>query len=264
MKKNLGQIFLIDKNIAKKIVMSLDLQLQDTVIEIGPGNGVLTEYILKKKIEKLIGIELDRGLVEKLKEKFPNKYFQNFEIINNDFLKINTNDFNQNIKFIGNIPYRITSRILKKIFEFKNWQLCVLMVQKEVGERILSEPGNKKYGVLTLLVQFYADVEKIINKISPECFYPKPNVYSTVIKLIRKPILYSVDFTKNLFNLINNAFSKRRKTILNSLSTGLNIGKNILVEYLKKSNINPEIRPECISLKQYILLYSILKNNSLK
>src|SRR3989338_3123461 len=245
MKQRLGQHFLINKSAIKKIVSALDLQNNDTVIEIGPGKGALTEPLITKlqncKIAKLILIEKDPSLVYKLKS-LKNKIFPNLEIVGGDALKIipelisNQQSAISNYKIVGNIPYYITGKLLRI--------LGVLMLQKEVAERICAEPP--RMNLLAAAVQFWAE-PKILFSLKSGDFQPPPKVQSAVIKLTPKP--YTIN-PENYYKLIKILFKQPRKTLLNNLQNGLKIPKEKIRNELKKQEINPEIRPQNLRIKQ--------------
>ena len=173
-KKRLGQHFLVDENIAKKIVNALHSDSTDTVIEIGPGMGVLTKYLIKNPKFTTYVIEIDKESIHYLKEHFP--LLQN-NIIENNFLKLSLRElFKTPLNIIGNFPYNIASQIFFKILDYKEMvNQIVCMIQKEVAERIISKPGSKTYGILSVLLQCYYNIEKLFN-VSPSVFIPPPKV----------------------------------------------------------------------------------------
>ena len=256
----LGQHFLVDKNIARKIVDSASLTKKDTVIEIGPGKGVLTELILPK-VKKLICIEIDGTLVAYLKRKFAG--YRNLKIIPADFLSWKPPKTilkkSVPIKFISNLPYYITTPIIKKIFNYKNWSTAVLTVQKEVGERMLAEPDTKNYGALTLFVKYFCNAEKVAG-ITSKCFYPEPKVDSIILKLGRIKTRGSRKFYESFSRIVNSAFKYRRKTLVNSLNRALGLDKTLIRGVLSGSGIDPSLRAENISFEKYINLTSSFKN----
>jgi 16S rRNA (adenine1518-N6/adenine1519-N6)-dimethyltransferase len=220
-KKSLGQNFLWDRNIAKKIIEALKPQDDDVILEIGPGRGILTEVLMDSRISFYIGIEIDRNLVELLESKIKEKSLGNFLILNQDFLDFSIEEFeqirNKKIKVLGNIPYHLTSSILFKILDNREYiTTCVLMLQKEVAERIVSPPASKNYGILSVLLQLFADVNHLFD-VSPNCFVPKPKVESSVIKISPKRNLFYEDKYEFLKKVVKKAFNQRRKKLLNSL-----------------------------------------------
>ncbi len=244
-KKHLGQHFLKDENIAKKIADTLTEKGYDTVLEIGPGMGVLTKYLLKKEFTTYV-IEIDTESVEYLKAHYLNLVNR---IISKNFLKINISDEFQDKPFaiIGNFPYNISSQILFKTLENKHQipELCG-MFQKEVAKRIAEKPGSKVYGILSVLTQAFYDVEYLFT-VSPNVFNPPPKVDSGVIRLIRKEN-YILPVDEQLFyKVVKTAFNQRRKTIRNSLKT-LNLS-----DKLREDAIFAK-RPEQLSVQEFISL----------
>ncbi|KAF2955258.1 16S rRNA (adenine(1518)-N(6)/adenine(1519)-N(6))-dimethyltransferase RsmA [Marinitoga sp. 38H-ov] len=247
LKKSLGQNFLSTQEYAKKIVQKSDISKDDIVIEIGPGAGTLTEALAQSGAN-IFAFEIDERLKPLLEERFKN--FNNVHIQFIDFLKADLSNFN-NPKYVANIPYYITSPILEKIFmETPDFQLATLMVQKEYGNRMIATSG-KDYSPLSIFVQFFCNVEKIIT-VPPHAFIPNPKVDSVVIKLTPKENIPDIDKNK-FFKFIHIAFSQRRKTIKNNLK-GI-FGENT-DEILKKCSIDPKTRPENLSIDKFIDLFS--------
>ena len=213
-KKHLGQHFLTDKNIARKIVESLSDKSKN-VLEIGPGTGVLTGILLKTELENLKLIEIDKESVAFLKDTFPTL---SENIISGDFLKYNLgNIYQDNFSVIGNFPFNISSQILFKVLEYRNQvDEVVGMFQKEVAERIASPHGNKKYGILSVLVQAFYTIEYLFT-VNEHVFYPPPNVKSAVIRLKRNNTKQLKCDEKSFFDLVKTGFNQRRKMLRNSL-----------------------------------------------
>lgn len=214
-KKFLGQNFLVDENIAKKIVSSLDIVKDDTVVEIGPGQGVLTKYLAEGS-ENFFAVEIDKSLIENLSLKFKGRA----KIIHKNFLKLNLQkEFpgNTKLKVIGNIPYNLTSEILFKLFDSSDAiDMAVLMMQKEVARRLIARHNTKEYGILSIQTQLHTTPEILFN-VSPTSFFPKPLVTSSIVKLDFNKKIES-NLNKNLFKtLVKESFGKRRKTMKNSL-----------------------------------------------
>jgi len=249
-KKSLGQHFLKDENIAKKIVGSLSKNSVN-VFEIGPGTGVLTKYLIAEPDLNGFFIETDSEAVEFLKTKFPENVSQ---IIHVDFLKLNINNFFcGNFSIIGNFPYNISSQIFFKILEEKEHvNEVVCMIQKEVAERISSPPGTKKYGILSVLLQAYFDIEYLFT-VNETVFFPPPKVKSAVIRLKRNNTA-SLDCDEQLFvKIVKAAFNQRRKTLRNSLKN-FNIDKEKAgVELLGK-------RAEQLYVKEFVFLVKNVNN----
>jgi len=242
-KKKWGQNFLIDPNLLSKIIRTIDLSETDNILEIGPGEGVLTERILSFTKELAV-IEIDPLLVEHLRSLDPIK---GCHIIHGDILwqELETLPIKKPIRVIGNIPYNITSPILFWLIEQReHWSDAYLMVQKEMATRLTGQVGTKSYGRLTVMTGAFLDIEKCFN-IPPEVFVPRPKVDSAFIKITKKinPIINDDQFDK-FEQLVKTAFSKRRKMLQNSLS-GYNFSQSI------KDRINFTRRPETLSIEEF-------------
>jgi 16S rRNA (adenine1518-N6/adenine1519-N6)-dimethyltransferase len=248
-KKSLSQNFLINDNAAKRIVESLNLKKNETALEIGPGKGALTKYLIEKS-KRVIGVEIDRNLCKFLKRRFSSA--RNLEIIHGDFLKIDFENVilpHRKIKIIGNLPYQITSPALTVLLENrKRIKMAVFMVQKEVAQRICGKPGTKSWSPLSIGIQLYSD-PKILFKLKPSSFRPAPKVESAVIRLnfFRNPRV-KIEDEDFFFTMVKAAFAQRRKMVLNSISSSLNWKKELISKALRQSNINPRIRAEDLSL----------------
>lgn len=257
--KSLGQNFLIDKNILEKIVEIAEITKKDCVIEVGPGIGSLTRYIAEAA-KFVVAIEIDKALIPILKDTL--KEYSNIEIINKDILKIDLHKLieekfqNQTVKVVANLPYYATTPIIMKFLEERiPVESLTVMVQKEVAQRMQAKPGTKDYGSLSIAVQYYTN-PGILLRVSPSVFIPQPNVESAVVKLevLKEPKVY-VQREDLFFALIRDAFGKRRKTILNALSTGdLKLDRNLLKKILDKSDIEENRRGETLSIEEYALL----------
>ncbi len=250
-KKKLGQHFLIDFSAIEAILKAADLQEEDTVIEIGSGLGLLTRE-LAKRVKKVVGFEVDKKLCSIAGEvlaKFPNA-----AIKTKDILKVSPDYFNSlgSFKVIGNLPYYITTPIIFSLFGWSpNLALAVLTVQKEVAERIISPPGKKSYGVLSIGVQFHSRVEKI-SDFKKECFFPSPEVVSSLVRMrIHKKPPVLVKDEKEFFNLVKISFSQRRKQLVNVLTKGLKMKKEIIAHKLSSLGIDPKRRAETLSLNDF-------------
>ena len=254
-KKSLGQHFLIDDNISKKIVENIDFKKFKKVIEIGPGKGALTNYLLHIK-DILTLIEIDNESVEFLKSKF---HKEKLDIIVEDFLKFDIESAypsEENILVIGNFPYNISSQILfKSIDNHKSVKSIVGMFQKEVAERIISKNNSKKYGILSVKTQLFYDA-KILFDVSPNVFFPKPNVNSAVISLTRKDNLNINCDLELLDRIIKLSFQQRRKKIKNSLKK-LDIQENILEDSIFDS------RPEQLTIEEFVKLTKKISNETI-
>lgn len=243
-KKHLGQHFLNDLNIAQKIADSLQNQAYKQVLEIGPGMGVLTQFLLQKDSEVFV-IEIDTESVVYLKTHFPQL---NNHIIEGDFLKLPLNEiFKEPFALIGNFPYNISSQILFKALEHKDIIPEIAgMFQKEVAERVASQPGNKNYGIISVLLQAYYDIEYLFT-VNEDVFTPPPKVKSGVIRLIRKEN-QTLDCDEKLFKrVVKTAFNQRRKTLRNAL-------KSITLVDEKKAEPYLGLRAEQLSVDDFIQL----------
>ena len=253
-KKHLGQHFLKDEDIAKKIANSLTENGYNTILEIGPGMGMLTKYLLEKKA-KITVMEIDRDSVAYLKDDFKNEHLNldtsssNFEIIEGDFLKQDLTTFfnKQQIAIIGNYPYNISSQIIFKAIEFREYVPELSgMFQKEVAKRIAEKEGSKVYGIISVLTQAFFDVEYLFT-VPPAVFNPPPKVDSGVIRLVRKKdFSLSVD-EKLFFRVVKTAFNQRRKMLRSSLKS-FNLS-----DTLKEDTIFA-MRPEQLSVSEFIKL----------
>ncbi|PRR80843.1 Ribosomal RNA small subunit methyltransferase A [Clostridium liquoris] len=249
--KSLGQNFLIDSQVLTDIVEGAEINNNDFIIEIGPGVGTLTKELLKAA-KKVMAIELDSDLVPILKEEL--KDYENFQLINKDALKVDFNEIigeEQSVKLVANLPYYVTTPIIAKLlnghYKFKS---LTIMIQKEVGERIAAKPNTKEYGALSLLVQYYCDI-KIIRKVSPSSFMPKPRVESIVIRLDRldEPKV-KVKNQELFFKIVRASFNMRRKTLWNALKS-LGINKDLLEKALGEAEIDPKRRGETLSIDEF-------------
>jgi 16S rRNA (adenine1518-N6/adenine1519-N6)-dimethyltransferase len=252
-KKHLGQHFLTDENIAKKIADTLQLNGYDIVLEIGPGMGVLTKYLLEKDIETYV-IEIDTESVEYLNAHYPKLHGK---IISKDFLKYNLNEvFNEKpFALIGNYPYNISSQIVFKCLEMRN-QIPEFsgMFQKEVAERICEKKGSKTYGILSVLAQAFYHVDYLFT-VHENVFNPPPKVKSGVMRMKRKENFQLPCDEKLFFNVVKTAFQQRRKTLRNSLKSFA------LSDNLKEDTIF-DLRPEQLSVEQFIDLTQKIEANA--
>ena len=253
MRQPLGQNFLVNKQIAAQIVEAAELSPEDTVVEIGPGRGVLTSLIAPQ-VKELVAVELDRKLAAELQQKFADS--PTVRIVNENFLSYTLPAAPRPLKFIANLPYYVSTAILEKILPGSNWQLAVVMVQKEVGERITAPCGGREYGYFSLFCQYFSTPE-IVLKVGPGNFAPPPNVDSVVVRLINK---FPPPPDEALFPVIKHAFQQRRKTILNSLSNTFQCPKETVLSALKEAGIEPSLRPEKLTLSCYERLTTYLKN----
>lgn len=246
-KKYLGQHFLTDANIARKIAVSVPNVSSLPLLEIGPGKGILTEYLLDAFGKNFYAVEIDPEAVVVLKERFPEL---GERLINADFLTLPLDDlFPDQVGLAGNLPYNISSQIFFRLLDYyKKIPFMVCMVQKEVAERIASPGGNKEYGILSVLLQAYFSVEYLFT-VNEKVFTPPPRVKSAVIRLIRKKNLPDCDFEK-LRHLVKTAFNQRRKMLRNSLSAYSGL--------LERFPAVAELRPENLSVEDFISLAQAL------
>lgn len=244
-KKHLGQHFLTDQNIALRIAEALSTWPEGTILEIGPGTGVLTQHLIK--LPNFKATEIDTESVVFLKNKYPNNNF----ILEEDVLKLDLNKFEAPIAIIGNLPYNISSQIFFKVID--NLELVsevVCMIQKEVAERIASDPGNKTYGILSVLLQTWYNIDYLFT-VHENCFNPPPKVKSGVIKLTRNN-RDTLPCSNRLFKMvIKQSFNQRRKTLRNSL-------KNICVNLEEHTDMAGK-RPEQLSVDEFIKLTTIIE-----
>jgi len=259
--KKLGQNFLIDENVVRKIILFSQTEGKE-VIEIGAGPGTLTIY-LAKTAQKVFAVEIDKKILNVLKEVCQN--LSNVQIVNSDFLELNVKNLTKGNKIyvVGNLPYYVTSQILFKLFEERECiEKFTIMVQKEVAQRLLAKPGTKEYGNLTVAMNFYCEIEDYFY-VSKNVFYPKPEVDSTVLRArfkIEKP---NID-EKKFFKIVHACFSTRRKTILNALSNHFDIEKDKLKRIINMAEVDENLRAEDLSLDDYIRLYKCFEEEFLK
>lgn len=258
--KSLGQNFLVDQNIRRKIVEALELRNSDTVFEIGAGQGELT-HLIAPKVSKLYALEIDRRLYPLLIERL--KIYASVSVINQDILKCDLvkffeeNKIKGKIKVFGNIPYYISSPIIERLIKYREViKEVFITVQKEFARRVVAVPGSKEYGSFSCFIQYYAAPE-IIFQISKRCFYPSPKVDSCLLHLkFRERPAVVVKDEELLFMTIRTAFNQRRKTLRNSLKGKVDSGK--LEEFFLKNNLDSNIRPEELSLAEFADLANTL------
>jgi len=257
--KDLGQNFLINDDVIEKIIEKSQIEKNDLIIEIGPGLGVLTNLLLEKS-DNVVAIELDKRMVEIISKRFILK--NNLQIINEDVLKVDLNKLinerkkqtNINkVKIVANLPYYISTPIIMKLLEEKlEIDEIIVMVQKEVAQRLVAKTGTKDVGAITYAVEYFSEAEKVID-VPKESFIPSPKVESAVIKLkIRKEAYVQVKDEKMLFNIIQKSFSQRRKTLVNALVNGKIVeSKEKAEKIIKQLNINENIRGEKLTLEDF-------------
>ena len=259
LRKGLGQNLLIDDDILEKIVKAASLAKDDLVLEIGPGLGVLTKR-LASLASKVIAVEVDPALVRLLGREL--RDYKNVEIIEADILKTDLSNLlppsSPKLKVVANLPYYITTPVIIRLLEKRDLlENMIIMIQKEVGERILASPGGKDYGSLSILVQYYA-IPELITPVSSSSFIPRPKVDSSVIKLkIADAPRVKVDDEKLFFRVVRGAFGKRRKMLPNALSAG-GFDKEKIVDLLNQMGLDPKQRGETLSIQEFAALSNLL------
>lgn len=262
--KKFGQNFLIDTHVLEKIISAAGITKDDCVLEIGPGIGTMTQY-LAENAGHVVAVEIDRNLIPILKETLAD--YDNVTVINEDILRVDikalAEEYNggKPIKVVANLPYYITTPIIMGLFEsgvpIDN---ITVMVQKEVADRMKEGPGSKDYGALSLAVQYYAEPEIVAN-VPPNCFIPRPNVGSAVIRLTRhKEMPVQVKDPALMFKIIRASFNQRRKTLQNGLGNAseLPYTKEQIAAAIAEMGLTPTIRGEALSLAQFAQLSDIL------
>lgn len=262
--KKFGQNFLIDTHVLEKIISAAGITKNDCVLEIGPGIGTMTQY-LAENAGHVVAVEIDRNLIPILKETLAD--YDNVTVINEDILRVDIKALDEEynggkpIKVVANLPYYITTPIIMGLFEsgvpIDN---ITVMVQKEVADRMKEGPGSKDYGALSLAVQYYAEPEIVAN-VPPNCFIPRPNVGSAVIRLTRhKEMPVEVKDPALMFKIIRASFNQRRKTLQNGLGNAseLPYTKEQIAAAIAEMGLTPTIRGEALSLAQFAQLSDIL------
>lgn len=257
--KKYGQNFLIDTHVIEKIMRAADIKKEDTVLEVGPGIGTMTQYLCESA-DHVIAVEIDRHLIPVLSETL--SAYGNVNVIQGDILKLDLEEMlkdKENIKVVANLPYYITTPVIMKLFEsgFKKDSMLIksitVMVQKEVAERMKALPGTKDYGALSLAVNYYSEPYLAAN-VPANCFIPRPAVDSAVIRLSRHETpQVSVRNPRHMFQLIRASFNQRRKTLANGIknSAELSYSREEVEEALKECGFPPDIRGEKLGLKEF-------------
>ena len=262
--KKFGQNFLIDTHVLEKIISSAGVTKEDCVLEIGPGIGTMTQY-LAENARQVVAVEIDKNLIPILGETLTG--YDNVTVINEDILKVDIKEIAEKyndgrpIKVVANLPYYITTPIIMGLFEsgvpIDN---ITVMVQKEVADRMQEGPGSKDYGALSLAVQYYAEPE-IVTNVPPNCFIPRPNVGSAVIRLTRhREMPVKVNDAEHMFRIIRASFNQRRKTLQNGLNNSPEIpySKEKILEAIDQMGLPATVRGEALSLEQFAQLSDIL------
>ena len=263
--KKFGQNFLIDEHVLDKIIRAAGVTKDDMVLEIGPGIGTLTQY-LAEAAREVVAVEIDKNLIPILENDTLAEY-DNVTVINEDILKVDIKEIAEKyndgrpIKVVANLPYYITTPIIMGLFEsgvpIDN---ITVMVQKEVADRMQEGPGSKDYGALSLAVQYYAEPE-IVAIVPPNCFIPRPNVGSAVIRLTRhKEMPVTVEDAEHMFRIIRASFNQRRKTLQNGLNNSPEIpySKEKILAAIEQMGLPATVRGEALSLEQFAQLSDIL------
>lgn len=263
--KKFGQNFLIDTHVLERIIEAAGITKEDFVLEIGPGIGTMTQYLCENA-RKVMAVEIDQNLIPILKDTL--SAYDNVTVVNEDVLKLDivqvAEKYNDGkpIKVVANLPYYITTPIIMGLFESRvPLESVTVMVQKEVADRMQSEPGTKEYGALSLAVQYYAKAEVVAN-VPPNCFMPRPKVGSAVIRLTchqKNPI--EVKDEKFMFRVIRASFNQRRKTLQNGLGNdnSLPVTKEQAAQALEQMGLSPTIRGERLSLREFAQLSDLLQ-----
>lgn len=251
--KRFGQNFLQDLNIVKKIISEIDPKENELIVEIGPGQGAITSLLLESKAN-LTAIEIDKRVIDDLQARFINLH-----LLQSDFLKLDLNQFTnssrQRIRVVGNIPYNITSPILFKLFENNTIvQDAVFMVQYEVAKRMTAKIGSEDYGILSVLLEYFGNT-KLAFKVSPNVFYPKPNVYSAVVHIRFNEKRNNSEFNLMFKSIVKSSFGNRRKTLKNSLSNGIFANVNF-----SDCGIDLSSRAEQLNVDDFIKLTEFISN----
>ncbi|GAB2024754.1 16S rRNA (adenine(1518)-N(6)/adenine(1519)-N(6)) -dimethyltransferase RsmA [Lactovum odontotermitis] len=263
-KKKFGQNFLTDGNILSKIVQTAEINKETNVIEIGPGIGALTQYLLEDAAE-VMAFEIDDSLIPILQETLAS--YDNLQLVNADVLKIDMNDYTAKfsnpdlpVKVVANLPYYITTPILMHLIKSKiPFERFVVMMQKEVADRIAAQPGTKAYGSLSIAVQLYMEAQLAFD-VSRNVFVPAPNVDSAILKMIRRPQpLIELKDEGFFFKVVKIAFAHRRKTLMNNLMQGFGKDKKEQIEkLLNQTEISPTVRAEALSIADFGVLSDAL------
>jgi len=251
-KKRLGQHFLSDKKIAERIVGHLMAEEGDTVVEIGPGTGILTDILIKKFGKSLYAVEVDEESVDFLNNKYPELASR---ILLEDFLRINLKDkFGKELSIVGNFPYNISSQILFQVLHQKQEvKELVGMFQREVGRRVCTGPGSKEYGILSVLIGAFFEASYLFT-VSEKVFIPPPKVKSGVIRLVRKEGVHLPCTERGFFRVVKMSFNQRRKTLRNSLSS--------LILPENRANTLFDKRPEQLSVEEFLELTEFIESQS--
>lgn len=254
----MGQNFLINEHAAEKITESLKLSASDVVVEIGAGKGALTKYLLGQSC-KVIAVEIDQRWCRYLQERFSGH--ENLRIVNQDVLKLDLKEFagGKKIKVVGNIPYHLTAPIVSFLIDKRKLiSLAVLTLQREVAKRICAKPGSGDWSLLSILTQLYARA-RVLLILKPGCFFPSPKVCSATVELtFLDDLAVKVGDEKKFFRLAGTIFQQKRKMIVNSLASGLDLPKAEIKERLAQAGIDCDLRPQALGLEKLAIISFIL------
>lgn len=261
--KKFGQNFLIDPRVLERIVDAAEINEEDCVLEIGPGIGTMTQY-LAERAREVVAVEIDKALIPILQDTLSS--YDNVTVINEDILKVDVQQIVQErnqgrpIKVVANLPYYITTPIIMSLLEnHVPLKSITIMVQKEVADRMQVGPGTKDYGALSLAVQYYAHPE-IVAHVPANCFMPRPNVDSSVIRLTRYPEPpVQVRDERHMFAMIRASFNQRRKTLANGLANGMGLSREKVTAALVEMGLSATVRGEALTLEQFAQLSNLLK-----
>jgi 16S rRNA (adenine1518-N6/adenine1519-N6)-dimethyltransferase len=260
--KALSQNFLRSQALAKNLVNKLSFEPSDSVVELGAGRGAIT-FLLSQRVARLLAVEIDAGHCLELTEKIKERGLTNVEVLHSDLLKADWGEWFAWAKspfgIVGNLPYHISTPILFKIIEHRSiLKKAYVMLQKEVASRLLAQPGTKEYGVITVLIGYYALVKLVIH-LGPNAFFPRPKVASTFVELSFKPDLIPEIREEKLFSwTVHAAFGQRRKQIRNALTADGRFSLPLILEALEGNKIDPQCRGETLTISQFAALANTL------
>jgi len=252
-KKKFGQNFLRDKNLLMKIVRESNIENKH-VLEVGPGQGALTSFLAAKAID-VVAYEIDESLkpiLDTLTKEFPN-----LSIKYEDFLEANLSIYKDDLHVVANVPYYITTPILFRILETKKILTASLMIQKEVCDRLLATPSNKEYNALSIILQYHAEVSKMMD-VKRHMFYPVPNVDSAVIRIVKRTVPLLDEAKEVLFiSLVKEAFRQKRKTLVNNWFEAFSVPKEKLISFLEQNGYSKDVRAEALTKEDFIKLTKV-------
>jgi 16S rRNA (adenine1518-N6/adenine1519-N6)-dimethyltransferase len=252
-KKRFGQHFLTDPRKADRLVDALEISAGDTILEVGPGTGILTERLLRSRAD-LVAVEIDRDLIADLKERFgANKRFR---LVESDIIRVDPAGLGAGrLKVIGNLPYNISGAFAEWLIEYNGLlKMAVITVQKEVGERLRASPGGRDYGSLSVMVQCFFDIRRLFD-IPPGCFSPRPKVVSTALRLLpQRHLDPGIDFPQ-FRDFLRACFSQKRKKLINSLAAALSMDRDLIEKKTVSLGLKSDVRAEQLSLPELTELF---------